>query len=214
MDNNSLLVEGSLAGRMGQYDCPLELKLFGSSDPVERANLRSQMKSERLPCQVVDQKEKEAKTRKKEEFKKAAAAKKAGKGGLVGGKYGGQQWDAGQGDWAGCSSQSDGLSSTQSLDDIMETAQMFSPRGIGRVAEKFGLNEEALAKLPMADFPKKLATTLLSYQRQALHWLLEKEDPQLPPQGSDEAVQLWKRSTRHQDVFTNIATNFSVKGTK
>ena len=42
-------------------------------------------------------------------------------------------------------------------------------------------------------------------------WLLEKEDPQLPPEGSDEAIQLWKRSTRHKNVFTNIATNFALQ---
>lgn len=66
----------------------------------------------------------------------------------------------------------------------------------------------------MADFPKKLATKLLPYQRQALHWLLEKENPQLPPAGSDDSVQLWKRSKHTEDVYTNIATNFSLKGTK
>ena len=215
IDNNSLLVEGSLAGNMGTYDCPLELKLFGSNDPVERANLRSQMKSDRLPCQVIDQKEKEAKGRKREELKKHAAAKKSGKGGgLIGGKYGGQQFDAGSGNWAGTSSQGDGLADVQNLDEIIETAQMFNPRDLGKVAEKFGLDEEALANLPMADFPKKLVTKLLPYQRQGLHWLLEKETPQLPPQGSDDVVQLWKRSKRHTDVFTNVATNFSLKGTK
>ena len=82
------------------------------------------------------------------------------------------------------------------------------------MVEKFGLDEAALANLPMADFPKKLATRLLPYQRQALHWLLEKENPQLPPAGSDDSVQLWKRPKHTKDVFTNIATNFSVKGTK
>ena len=41
--------------------------------------------------------------------------------------------------------------------------------------------------------------------------MLEKENPQLPSEGSDEAVQLWKRSTSHKAVFTNIATNFSLK---
>ena len=67
--------------------------------------------------------------------------------------------------------------------------------------------------MPIAEFPKRLATMLLPYQRQALYWLLEKENPQLPPVGSDESVQLWKRAKHSKDVFTNIATNFSVKGT-
>ena len=70
MDNGSLLVEGALSGRVGAYDCPIALKLFGTSDPVERANLRMQMRNDRLPTQVIDQKENEAKKRKQEELKK------------------------------------------------------------------------------------------------------------------------------------------------
>ena len=214
MDNGSLLVEGSLSGHVGTFDCPLELKLFGTSDPVERANLRTQMKGDRLPCHVIDQKEKEAKKRKKDELKAIAAIKKAGKSGLVGGAPGGQQWGVGQGDWASTLSQGDGLSGSQSLEDIIETAQVFNPREMGKIVQKFGLDEEALANMPMADFPKKLTTRLLPYQRQALHWLLEKENPQLPRHGSDDAVQLWKASKQHKEVFTNVATNFSVKGIK
>lgn len=43
---------------------------------------------------------------------------------------------------------------------------------------------------------------------------MEKENPKLPLEGSGEAVQLWKRSKKDRDVFTNVATNFSVKGRK
>ena len=200
IDNGSLLVEGSLSGHVGTFDCPIELKLFGTNDPVERANLRAQMRGDRLPCQIIDQKEREAKKRKKDELKRVAFGKMSGKAGL--------------GDWSGTISQGDGSSSSLSLEEIIETAQAFNPREIGEVVEKFGLDEEALANLPMADSPKKLRTRLLPYQRQALHWLLEKENPQLPPQGSDEAVQLWKPSKQHKDVFTNVATNFSLKGSK
>lgn len=84
----------------------------------------------------------------------------------------------------------------------------------GEVVEKFGLDEEALANLPMADPPKKLATKLLPYQRQGLHWLLEKEDPQLPLADLTDTVQLWKRSKHNEDIYTNIATHFSLKGTE
>ena len=202
-----MLVEGSLSGRVGSYDCPIALKLFGTSEPVERADLRNQMKADRLPSAVIDQKEKEAKKRKAEELKKIAAAKK-GKGGKAGG--GGQQWGhSSQTDYAGTLSQGDGYSS-QSIEDLIDGSERFNPREVGSVVEKFGAGEDALAAMPMADCPKKLATQLLPYQRQALAWLLEKESPKLPSAGSDNAVQLWKCSQNGQ-IYTNVATSFSLK---
>ncbi|KAF6236752.1 hypothetical protein HO173_005043 [Letharia columbiana] len=210
MDSGALLVEGSLSGHVGSYDCPIALKLFGTSEPVERANLRSQMKADSLPSAVIDQKEKEAKKRKAEELKKIAAAKK-GKGGKTGG--GGQQWGhSSQTDYAGTLSQGDGNSS-QSFEDLIDGSERFNPREVGSVVEKFGAGEDALAAMPMAECPKKLTTQLLPYQRQALAWLLEKENPQLPSAGSDDAVQLWKCS-RNGQIYTNVATSFSLKNQK
>ncbi|KAK4695561.1 hypothetical protein P7C71_g2213, partial [Lecanoromycetidae sp. Uapishka_2] len=206
MDSGALLVEGSLSGRVGEYDCPMSLKLFGTSDPVERANLRNQMKADRLPSQVIDQKEKDAKKRKAEELKKIAAAKKAnsGKKGVV------QQSGYSS---HGIPSQGDG-DSGQSLEEIMETSQRFNPRELGEVTEKFGAGEDDLAQMPMAECPSKLQTELLPYQRQALAWLLEKENPQLPAVGSEDTVQLWKRTKTQSNIFTNIATNFSLKNSE
>ena len=206
-DSGALLVEGSLSGHVGSYDCPIALKLFGTSDPVERANLRNQMKADRLPSAVIDQKEKEAKKCKAEELKKIAAAKK-GKVGKTG-----QQWGhSSQNDYAGTLSQGDGNLS-QSIEDLIDGSERFNPREVGNLVEKFGAGEDALAAMPMAECPKKLATQLLPYQRQALAWLLEKENPQLPSAGSDDAVQLWKRSQNGQ-IYTNVATSFSLKNQK
>lgn len=203
-------MEGSLSGHVGSYDCPLYLKMFGTSEPVERANLRSQMKADRLPSTVIDQKEKEAKKRKAEELKKIAAAKK-GKGSKTGG--GGQQWGhSSQTDYPGTLSQGDG-NSGQSIEDLIDGSERFNPREVSSVVEKFGAGEDALAAMPMAEYPKKLATQLLPYQRQALAWLLEKENPQLPSAGSEDAVQLWKCS-RNSQIYTNIATSFSLKNQK
>ena len=188
----------------------MALKLFGTSDPVERANLRNQMKADRLPSSVIDQKEREAKKRKAEELKKIAAAKK-GKGGKAGG--GGQQWGhSSQTEYAGTLSQGAGDSS-QSIEDLIDGSERFNPREVGNVVEKFGAGEDALAAMPMAKCPEKLATQLLPYQRQALAWLLEKENPQLPSPGSDNAVQLWKCSQNGQ-IYTNVATSFSLKNQK
>jgi len=164
------------------------------------------MKADRLPLEVIDQREKEAKKRKAEELRKIAAAKKAN-GGKIGG---GRQWgSSGQG-YADFLSQGD-EDPGQSLEDIIETSQRFNPRELGEVTEKFGAGEDVLAQMPMAECPSKLQTQLLPYQRQALAWLLEKENPRLPAVGSDDAVQLWKRSKNRSNIFTNIATNFSLK---
>ncbi|KAL9104261.1 MAG: hypothetical protein Q9163_000757 [Psora crenata] len=210
MDSGALLVEGLLQGNIGMYDCPIALKLFGTCEPVERANLRRQMKVDRLPTDNIDHKEKEAKRRKTEELKKIAAAKKSK--GAAPKSGGGQQWDySSQMEFAGTLFQGDAGNSSQSLEDLIETSQRFNPREIGEVVEKFGAGEDALAQMPMAECPKGLSTQLLPYQRQALAWLLDKENPQLPAEGSDDAVQLWKRSTRDRNVFTNIATNFSIR---
>lgn len=164
------------------------------------------MKADRLPSEVIDHVEREAKKRKAEELKKIAAANK-----LKGGKRGtGHQSSQSSQGYAGTLSQGDG-NSGQSLEELMETSQRFNPREMGEVTDKFGSGEDFLAQMPMAESPSKLQTQLLPYQRQALAWLLEKENPHLPTAGSDDAVQLWKRSKHNANIFTNIATNFSIK---
>lgn len=93
-----------------------------------------------------------------------------------------------------------------SLEDIIGQSITFNPREMGQVVEKFGTNEEELARMPMASCPKALSTELLPYQRQGLAWMLDKESPKLPSKGSQDVVQLWKRSGH---MFTNIATNYT-----
>ena len=70
------------------------------------------------------------------------------------------------------------------------------------------MGEDAMSKMPMADQPEGLISTLLPYQRQGLAWMLEKENPVLPAPGSTDVVQLWKRSPNRPNVFQNIATQF------
>lgn len=209
------MVEGTLAGQKGTYDCPISLRLFGTSDPIERADLRHRMKADRLPVEAVDQREKEAKRRKVEELKRMQAAKKAQALKALasqGGRRGRQAAEprSSQSQFAGNSSQGDGVP-VQSLEEIMVESQRLDPRHLGGAVEKFGMGEEFLSQMPMAALPERLATTLLPYQRQALAWLVEKENPKLPPPKSTEVVQLWKRSSRDPRIFTNIATNFSLK---
>lgn len=177
------------------------------------------MQADRLPVDNLIQRENEEKKRRMEELKKFQAAKKeAAKRKAMGSKSGGgrpQEVGSSQQGFVGVMSQT---SSTpvpvQSMEQIIQGSQRFNPREMGEVVEKYGAGEEILSQMPMAEFPERLATKLLPYQRQALAWLIEKENPRLPAMGSKDVVQLWKRSPWDATMFTNIATNFSLKGQK
>lgn len=204
MDAGKILVEGSLTDNKGSYDCPIALKLFGTSDPIERSELVDQMRVDRLPLDGIVQRAREERKSKADELKRL----KNTKNGRILTASSSQEWRLG-------SSQTEFTSTpgssapVQDLQDIMADSQKFNPREMGEVVEKFGAGEEDLAAMPMAEFPEKLATKLLPYQRQALAWLVEKENPKLPATGSANVVQLWKRSD--SKLFTNIATNFSTR---
>ncbi|KAL8841686.1 MAG: hypothetical protein Q9176_003081 [Flavoplaca citrina] len=207
MDSGSLLVEGSLAGIKGAYDCPIDLRLFGPSERAKRAELVDQLRRDKLPLDAIVQRAKEAKKKQIEDLKKVKAAQKSGR--VATGS--GRQWDLSSSQTY-ASSQSFGSGEpVQSVDDIIETSQRINPREMGQIVEQFGAGEEALSKMPMADFPSRLCTKLLPYQRQALFWLQAQEDPKLPPKGSTDAVQMWKRNPRDASLFTNIATNYSIR---
>ena len=205
MDPGKLLVEGSLTGRPGDFDVPIALRLYGTSDPDERSALVDQMRLDRLPLDGLIQRAREEKKRKAEELKRLKAAKK---GGLLT-PASSQSWNIGSSQTE-CGSSQSNVSSTQDIGDIVAQSQKFNPREMGEVVERFGAGEDILAAMPMAECPDKLATKLLPYQRQALAWLLEKECPELPAEGSADVVQLWKRSPQNPRLFTNIATNFSM----
>lgn len=64
--------------------------------------------------------------------------------------------------------------------------------------------------MPKATQPKALSTELHDFQLQGLHWLLEKESPKLPAEGTKDVVQLWQPHPTMRGAFTNLATNFSV----
>lgn len=169
------------------------------------------MQVDKLPLDAIVKKVREAKKQKVAEIKRAQAVKAIGRS-----KPGSsQRIESGstQTGFAGSSSQSE-ITPSQSVEDIIQGSKRFNPRQMGEVVEKFGAGEDVLARMPMAEIPERLTTKLLPYQRQALAWLLEKENPQLPPAGSTEIVQLWKRSAQDPRLFTNIATNFSIKDEK
>ncbi|KAL9108964.1 MAG: hypothetical protein Q9227_006360 [Pyrenula ochraceoflavens] len=208
LDCRDLVAEAVLTGEKGYYDCPIRLKLFGTSDPAAQAALKEKMQAARLPVNELIKAERERRRQEKEREKAMKAAKKVM--GMKGGsKAGSSQENApDQAEFANLSvpGPSD---NPVNMDDIMGAAQNFDPRAIGQVVDNFSGGEDDLAALPMADQPMNLKTALLPYQRQGLQWMLERESPQLPTRGSKDTTQLWKHD--QNGCYTNIATNFTTK---
>lgn len=204
MDSKALLIEGILTGVKGDFDCPVLLKLFGTSDPVKQVELKQQMEKDRLPLGELKrrlQEEKRQQKQREKELKEAAKRSRALAKGI------GRQWQSqDETVFANLSTPEDGY--RESLEDLISQSVTLNPREMGEVVEKFGMDESDLEKMPMAENPPGLSTELLSYQRQGLAWMIEKESPSLPAPGSQDVVQLWKRTG---DSFTNIATNYTTK---
>ncbi|PGH01214.1 hypothetical protein AJ79_07985 [Helicocarpus griseus UAMH5409] len=210
MDSRSLLVEGVLSGNKGVYDCPIDLKLFGASDPVKQIELMMNMERDRLPLKAIKQFRRERQRKCAEKAKEAARqAKEAAKQARALGNGKGQQWQISENSMYANLSIPDGnepSEETETLENLIGQSTSFNPREMGQVVEKFGVNEEELAKMPMAPCPGALSTELLPYQRQGLAWMLDRESPKLPSKGSNNVVQLWKRSG---NMYKNVATNFT-----
>ena len=212
MDNHSLLVEAHITGRKGEFDCPIEIRLYGTNEPVERENLLAQMRADKLPVgHAADRKRKEAAAQKERQRLAKEAAKRAKKnGGVVVGVSGDQNWENSMSEYMAGSSQSDGLGEGPSLEDIIGGSERFNPRNFENVVEEFGVKEQDLAAMPKAAQPEAIQTKMHPFQLQGLQWMLEKESPQLPAQGTKEVVQLWQCHSRMPNAFTNLATNYSV----
>ncbi|GJP90012.1 hypothetical protein CBS115989_17 [Aspergillus niger] len=203
LDDRSLVVDGVLTGVIGAFDCPISLKLFGTSHTEARQALKSRMEMDNLPLGGFKQNERNEKKLEKEREKARKEAAKLARS-LAKGK--GKQF---QGENAlGYSNlfTGEGLVEGENLEELIGQSSTFNPRDIGHVAEDFGMKESDLENMPMAESPAALATELLPYQRQGLAWMIAKENPSLPGDGGD-VVQLWKKNG---NKYTNIATNYSM----
>ena len=188
MDMHSIIVEGTLAGEKGSFDCPILLKVFGPAEFNARAELEKKMEADRLRLKK----------------RGVAAPRKPIQPVALPRKNMGSQ-----------SSQNSQFSGSQAepepvgIQHFVESSERFSPRDAEKIVDHWAAGEDALSKLPMADQPKGLISTLLPYQRQGLAWMLAQENPTLPVAGSENVVQLWKRSTQRSNHFQNIATNYT-----
>jgi SWI/SNF-related matrix-associated actin-dependent regulator of chromatin subfamily A3 len=165
MDARTLLVEGQTAGPKDYYDCPLTLKLYGSSDPTRRDPLKEEMRQAKLPITEFLRREREEQRRQKEEAARQKALLKAAKKGGAGAPNGSGGFSIhGTGTYAGSSTQGEGQN--RSLEEIMKESERFNPRNVERAVEHFGSREEDLSKMPFVEQPEAIQTKMLPYQLQ------------------------------------------------
>lgn len=215
MDQRLVHCEGLLAGAIGQFDAPLSIRIFGPDQLSDAGRqLTTQMKDDKLPIKAFVDVGRAEKAREKErqqaekrkaqdEKKRLAAARRA----AAGKNRGAQTTASGQTDFANQSTPGDGGAPTMS--EIVEASERFNPRELSQTAEKYGIQEEDLKNMPMAKQPGAIKTTMLPYQLQALKWLLDQESPMLP--SGQISVQLWKSHQTLPNVYTNLATNYSIR---
>ncbi|KAJ4300622.1 hypothetical protein N0V88_003306 [Collariella sp. IMI 366227] len=183
IDSGAIAVEAVLTGEKGFYDCPIRLQIFGTGDPIGRADLEERLKRDRL-VKVTQLKQ----TRKENEQLRKAMGLKSGRGS------------------AGFTPAA--APEPVSLEQLAQTSQAVNFRAGGDIAQSLAMDEDQLSKMPQAQQPEQLVAKLLPYQLQGLAWLTTKENPAFPDPGSPESVQLWKRDVRGR--YVNIATHFTV----
>lgn len=188
---------------LGAYEYPIRISLWGTRDPEKSEALKGKMQGDRLPVKEYN----EAKRAEAKRAKEAAAAEKKARA-MALGKAAASWQNSENAMFANLSSPTGMAGESESMQELLSQSSQFNPRDIGQVVENFGQKENDMENMPMADTPAALATELLPYQRQGLAWLIDRENPNFPPPGSDKVVQLWRRSGKN---FNNIATNFTTQ---
>jgi SWI/SNF-related matrix-associated actin-dependent regulator of chromatin subfamily A3 len=167
MDARRLLIEAIVSGEKGHYECPLQLRFYGTDDPVGRENMVAMMRGDGLPMSTVQnvnqrardeerrqreeaqraqqlqrQREKEAKKRRKVAAEAAKQAKKNGQEVIDVDAL--PQQPSGMGEYVGGSTQGQGIAPGPSLADIMGASERFNPRNAEQYVEEFGIQEKDL----------------------------------------------------------------------
>ncbi|KAI1490786.1 RAD5-like protein [Biscogniauxia mediterranea] len=185
IDNDDIVLEGVLNGNKGAWDCPVRLYFYGTSDPVARLALEERLKADKL-VKATEMK----KTRKEAEAQRAVAK------------------DLNNGSEVGLGS-SEHAARQAALQELLEGSEETNFRADLSAIDTFTMDEATLSKFPMAEQPEMIKTKMLPHQLQGLAWLTSKESPQLPPPGSKEVIQLWKRDSRGN--FQNLVSGHVAK---
>jgi SWI/SNF-related matrix-associated actin-dependent regulator of chromatin subfamily A3 len=181
-DRDEIAVEAVLTGEKAFYDCPIRLSIFGTGNPLGRANLEERLKKDNLvKASQLKQTRKEADQARKNMGLKAGRST-AG--------FPAEEKEA------------------VSLEQLAQTSQAVNFRAGADIVQTLAMGEDQLSQMPEAKQPDSVRAKLLPYQLQGLAWLMAKENPVFPEPGSQESVQLWKRDAKGR--YANIATNFTV----
>ena len=165
----------------GDFDVPIELTLFGPSDPHLRSQIEERLKADRIL--------------KATQLKKTrmAAEVRRKRGELVGHNTYSLNDDK----------------NAPTVEEIALGSMLVNSHGRQDAIQTMAMDEATLERMPMASQPKKLKAELLPYQLQGLFWMMAKENPQLPAGGdTSDTVQLWKRDPSSPRRFVNVASNF------
>ncbi|KAK8042586.1 hypothetical protein PG994_013069 [Apiospora phragmitis] len=144
VDRGDLVLEAVLTGEKGSFDCPVRIYFYGTSDPVGRTKLEESLKADKL----LKANQLKA-TRKEAEAIRRSTGLKSGSSSV------GLAQEAIQREEQGATLQ--GLVSTSEAFEVQRTDQLSNVLATG---------EEALEKMPMAEQPELLKSTLLPYQLQ------------------------------------------------
>ncbi|KAH7328114.1 SNF2 family N-terminal domain-containing protein [Stachybotrys elegans] len=190
IDRGDITLEVEITGRKTQWDCPVELSLFGPSDPAQRSRIEADLKRDRI-LKATELK----KTKQDAETRRALTGLKSGTTtkGLPSGptkKLKGHIADK----------------PAVSMEALMKSSETIEAPGRYDAAQSLAVDERKLEDMPMAQQPPQLKSTLLPYQLQGLAWLQSQESPELPEKGSPKTVQLWKRDNRGR--YVNVASDF------
>lgn len=70
MDDGSLLISARLSGARTEYECPIEISLYGTSHPYHKEILRVRMQSDRIDLSALNKREREVKKSKADNIKR------------------------------------------------------------------------------------------------------------------------------------------------
>lgn len=186
-DKGDLVVEGMLAGEKQAFDCAVRLYFYGTSAPLQRAELEERLKRDNLVKATQLKQTRKA----SEEQRQRQALELKGNG------------------TRGFPSQTQEPEPSITMEQLAKMSEVTNFRSGGDMIKSLAMSEEDLTKLPMASQPEKLRAQLLPYQLQGLAWMISKENPKLPAKGSTDSVQLWQHTA--DGKYYNMATGFKAK---
>ncbi|KAI6382048.1 hypothetical protein MCOR25_000925 [Pyricularia grisea] len=184
IDANDIVIEAKIMGEKTAFDCPAKIFVFGTSEPLARAQLEARLKNDKL-IKATQLKQ----TKRESELRRLPLKITGTSTQSLKNMRPGQQ------------------NPLETMENLIEQSKVVKARSGDDLVKSFAMDEEALSALPCADQPQELKSQLLPYQLQGLAWLTKKENPEFPDRGSDNNTQLWKVDARGR--YRNLATEFT-----